>query len=50
MDLQDNYFEKKIWIVKDNYDTISVYKNIQYAYPFVPLPTNFSSEIFRPPF
>jgi len=50
MDLQDNYFEKKIWIVKDNYDTISVYKNIQYAYPFVPLPTNFPSEIFKPPF
>jgi hypothetical protein len=46
-----NYFEKKIWVVKDNYDTIRVYKELQFTYyPFVPLPANFPNEIFSAPF
>ena len=49
-DLQNNYFERKIWIVKDNYDTIRVYKGLQFPYPFVPLPADFPNEIFKPPF
>ena len=48
IDLQDNYFEKKIWIVKDNYDTISVFKELQFPYPFTPLPANFPNEVFNP--
>jgi len=45
-----DYFERRIWIVKDNYDTISVYKGLQFPYPFTPLPADFSNEVFNPPF
>lgn len=46
-----DYFEKRIWIVKDNYDTISVYKDLYFEYyPFIPLPANFPNEVFNPPF
>ncbi len=46
-----DYFERKMWIVKDNYDTIRVYKDLHLEYyPFVPLPGNFPNEIFIPPF
>ena len=46
-----DYFEKRIWIIKDNYDTINVYKDLHLEYyPFVPLPGNFPNEIFIPPF
>jgi len=40
--------EKNIWIVKDNYDTISIYKGLQFSYPFTPLPANFPNEVFNP--
>jgi len=40
----------KIWILKDSSNVISVYKDIQYTYPFVPLPKDFPNEIFNPPF
>ena len=39
------------WIVKDSYDTISVYKGLTFLYyPFVGLPASFPHEIFDPPF
>ena len=44
-----NYFKKNIWIIKDNYDTIRVYKDLEFPYPFVPLPGNFPNEKFIPP-
>jgi hypothetical protein len=50
MDSENNNLEKFIWVVKDSSNIISVYKGIQYTYPFVPLPAHFPNEIFNPPF
>jgi hypothetical protein len=39
------YYEQKIWIVKDSFNVISVYKGI-HTYPFIPLPIRFTENIF----
>jgi hypothetical protein len=44
-----NYLERNIWIIKDNYDTIRVFKDLEFPYPFAPLPGNFPNEKFAPP-
>ena len=47
---QKGYFEKKIWVVIDSCNIISVYKGLEYPYPFMPLYANFPNEIFNPPY
>jgi hypothetical protein len=48
-DAENDYVEKIIWVLKDSANVISVYKGIQFMYPFVPLPMSFPHEIFTPP-
>ncbi len=40
---------ESIWIVKDSFNIISIYKDVEYVYPFVPLAARFTESTFSPP-